>query len=340
MKKIIKALIPINIRIKIWKFIHFFNLLKLYIFDLIHYVKYSSTFFNLDSNLFAVESRITSLYHTIEKGLSFDNIKYNFGYDNIKELDYLLEILLKHNLSNKDSVAFESAMAALYEYKMLHNNNNITMDIDIANIIKKYETYMKHEYSSTYNVSNDILENIKELNFQDFSNSRHSVRSFSDKKVNINDIIDAIKISINAPSVCNRQTSKCYIVEDEEIKIDVLEMQRGNKGFSNIDKLIVITSLTNSFYGINERFQGFIDSGIYAMNLIYSLHFKGIATCPLCWCHSIAETNHIKLKLKIPNSERIIGIVAIGKYKTQYTATASSKNSIDKYYKIIAKDKA
>jgi hypothetical protein len=330
----IKKYLPKKIKLLLRYFLFFLKLCFYYLYDLLHYIKYSQTFYSPETSCTKLEARITSVYHTIEKGLTFSEIRPGFGYLNIKEIDRLLQVIMKACPDWKSSISYSAAVKSLKEYSAYHDEINYKLSPDIVDIINSYVLYDSSISNKTY-ISRKKIEASIGKDFITFSNSRHSIRSFDSKPVEIEKIISAIESNRKAPSVCNRQTSKCYIVTDETIKDNILILQKGNRGFSNVDKLIVITSLTSAFYGINEYHQGYIDSGLYSMNLIYNLHFESIATCPLCWCHSPRESKVLTDILNIGEGERVVVIIAIGNYKNEYYVPASNKNHVESYYEII-----
>jgi nitroreductase len=120
--------------------------------------------------------------------------------------------------------------------------------------------------------------------FLQCSLSRHSIRCFSGEPVDLSLINEAVRIAQTTPSVCNRQSSRVYIIQDESSKQAVLERQPGNRGFGHLaDKILIVTSDLRAFSGMHERNQAFVDGGMFAMSLLYSLHYLGLGACALSW---------------------------------------------------------
>ncbi len=153
----------------------------------------------------------------------------------------------------------------------------------------------------------------------------------------INIIKKAIKLATHSPSSCNRQPWKTYVVTRKSIIHNILSIQNGNKGFGkSADKLIVVTSDLNCYFGINERNQAFIDGGMYSMSLLYTLHSYGIAACSLNWAYSAKQDLGIRKIVPINKSEVINLIIAIGSYpKGEYRVARSRRTKTDRVFKVL-----
>ena len=144
---------------------------------------------------------------------------------------------------------------------------------------------------------------------------RHSIRHFSDKPVDVFGVIEAIKLAQYTPSACNRQGWKTYVVENIELMREVLHYQNGNSGFGNeFDKLLLIVSDLEYTNHEREVFQPFIDGGMYAMRVLDSLFYYGIASCPLSASLTPYQEVNVRKLLKLKESEVPILFVGIGNY--------------------------
>lgn len=282
-----------------------------------------------------IESRIILHYHAIEKGFLHSNFRYRFGEDRIKDLINLLsmEEVMKNN--KKSQIA--SAYLAMCKYYERHESNQI--DISDFYNVKEYELFktmiildlniIKNNESSSYfnNVSGD---------FKEFSNSRASVRNFTDEKIPLDTIEKVIDLARNAPSVCNRQPTKVYYLEDKATIDRVLEIQGGLTGYTKeITQLLIVVSDRNYYYTIGERNQLYIDGGIFLMNLLYSLHYYKIAACPANWGHPIEKDKQILKEIPMSASEKVICLVPIGFPSNTFKTTLSLRRENDEILKFI-----
>lgn len=308
-KKIIRWLTP-KLLIRQWHFLSgIVRLAWLYINDFREYVSYSSTFIPPEKNKEMLEARIIAHYHIIEKGLSLRDTRIGFGNEIIHTLLDLLESYIRE-FQCDNSFIYDCAVSALLKYVEFNEANMYPVE-DIHRRLSKL-TY-NHCASGTISLSKAELLERAGGDFETFCYSRHSVRNFDDKEVSKEDLMKAIELAQTAPSVCNRQTSRVYVISSKSAVKEVLQLQGGSRGFEDfVDKVIVITSNLHAFQGNQERNQSFIDGGLYAMNLLYGLHYVGIGACPLIWCSAKECDRCMRRLLGIPKNERIIMLIATG----------------------------
>jgi nitroreductase len=119
-----------------------------------------------------------------------------------------------------------------------------------------------------------------------------------------------------------------HLIENKILIDTILELQGGLKGYSaNLSQLIVLTSDRNFFYSAGERYQLYIDGGIYLMNLLYALHFYGIVACPAHWGMPYQADIKMTDLLNLKNSEQIISLIAIGVPTNEFNTTLSLRKS-------------
>lgn len=314
-----------------------FILLLNYLYDLGIYLIFSGTFSNNTEN--KILSRIIYYYHSIEKGLTNNEIKYKFGKKKIIKLFHLIDIYInrKYNIYSSQFVA---ACSVLEKYFLLHNQNNI----DISDFFPNQKFEEIHKFSSpsiggTIEFSSHNYFSEKRSQFDLFSNSRRSVRHFNKKLIPLSLITEVIELAKNAPSVCNRQSEKVFFVDDEELTQKILNIQNGiNASASTIKQLLIVASDSGAFLSPSERNQMFIDGGVFLQNLLYALHFKGIAACTLNWSKPFSLEYQLRRLLKIKHGLRIISIIAIGypveKFKVPYSERKKSNEILEIVYKI------
>lgn len=317
-----------------------FNLRTLplnYFHDLKLYYLHSNVF-RIDS-FEKIEAKIILDYHSIEKGLLFKKMKPRFAEVRIKNLHTNLnKDIVKSNINlSQINVAYQ----IMCEYYQLHQK--IEFDISDYFTLEQYEFYrnsLNQTYSDIFNGSieyqkEDFYKNNEDC-FEIFSQSRKSIRNFTGEKIDISIIKKAVKLSLNAPSVCNRQSSKVYLFEDKKIIDEVLNIQGGMSGYTkNIHQLLILTTDRNYFYTIGERNQMFIDGGLFLMNLLYSLHFYKIANCPANWGKTMTEEKSLNKYIEIPESEKIICMIPIGVAEQDFRVPLSRRRDVNEIFKVI-----
>src|SRR5690554_411514 len=282
-----------------------------------------------------IESRIVLHYHSLEKGFLHSDFRYRFAESRIKELITLLnrQEIIENN--NKSQIA--AAYLSMCKYYERHESNNI----DISDF------YSRKDYNLFKKLSTLELNIIKEFdintyfkntagNFLEFSNSRSSVRSFTKKRIPFGTIEKVIELAKNAPSVCNRQPTKVYYVENKEKIDNILKIQGGLTGYTNeVSQLLIVVSDRNYFYSIGERNQLYVDGGIFLMNLLYALHYYKIGACPAHWGHNSNKDKDIMREISLSESEKVICVIPIGIPKGEFKAILSLRRNNNEILKIV-----
>jgi len=313
-----------------WVYKNFFpyiNVITNMFYDTYFYSKHSNVF--SINTLNKIEAKIILDYHSIEKGLLFTNTKYGFAKDKIRRLNKLLKN--KEVLKNSKNSQLHTAYSIMCEYYELHKRNNF--DISAYYSETEYHFYKETldnlynpNFKGYFNYTKEMFFKYTQSPFDQFSESRKSVRNFTENKIDDSLIEKAITLSKNAPSVCNRQPSKVYYLKDQDTIDKILEMQSGLNGFSqDVHQLLIVTTDVNYYYTIGERYQFYIDGGVYLMNLLYSLHFYGIAACPANWAKEKDDEKRIKRTIAIKDSEKVICIIAIGEATQNFRTTLSKR---------------
>ena len=118
--------------------------------------------------------------------------------------------------------------------------------------------------------------------------------------------------------------------------MDTLALQRGNTGFTeDIPQLLILTANLSLYNGYRERNQCFVDGGIFALSLVYSLHYYGIGSCMLNWAASQTEDRHIANIIKIRKSERVILVLAIGEIPPKVLVPISKRRNMSELLAIV-----
>jgi nitroreductase len=110
----------------------------------------------------------------------------------------------------------------------------------------------------------------------------------------------------------------------------LLALQNGNRGFADrIPLLFIVAADLRRFVSVEERNQPWVDGGLFAMNLMLSLHSYGLGSCPLNWCASLLNDDRLRSLLNIPNHEVILMYVAAGYLPRELAVTESPRRSVE-----------
>jgi nitroreductase len=272
-----------------------------------------------------LESLVIRLYHVIEKGLVIPDHEFrpDFAKPMVEQLVRLLkdEPELEHIVSPKQIAA---ARTSLQAYVKRHADMGLSTAADIpASVLP---TAAHPPQKAVRSVSMPTPEDA--CAFTRVITSRTSLRDFRpDQQPSSEAIEQAVDIARWTPSVCNRQTWRVHYFTGALVQ-KLLALQSGNRGFGHrIPALIVVTSDLRLFVDPIERYQAWIDGGMFAMSLLLALHSGGIGTVPLNWAVLNSRDNALRKAADIPPWERIIMMIGCGFPKEDAIAAGSIRRN-------------
>jgi nitroreductase len=163
----------------------------------------------------------------------------------------------------------------------------------------------------------------------EFFRRRHSIRDYTDQPVDREDVMKIMEIARTAPSVCNRQAWAVHVVETKEMVAAALALQNGNRGFGDrVPMVFVIAADLRAFVLIEERNQGWVDGGMFAMNVLHGIHAAGLGGCPLNWCASRENDEALRQLLGIPAHEAVIMMIALGHLPDSLRVARSTRREV------------
>lgn len=283
-----------------------------------------------------IEYEILLYVHSLEKGMSHKNLR-PFGEKKVEDLISLLEKLQIESVQG--STSFKMGVSILKEWKNLYDLN----EWEKSETYKKVEVFLKkirinfeevNVGTKIYNGS--LYKDYQNYDYLEAISSRHSVRDFLKRSISNDDIEYCVKAAIKSPSACNRQMVKVYYIDTNTKKEALSNILMGLSGFNkeNVNFFVFTYDVSAfSFYG--ERSQGLLNSGLFAMNFVNALHFKGIGSCFLQWGNTVAEEEKIKNILEIPENERIAIVLGAGYYVEKCLIPASERKKISEVFKKI-----
>jgi nitroreductase len=314
----------IKLLIQIWNA----DLLDDLLFEYVRQVKYTH-----NGNLEKIDERylltfLNIFYHSIEKGFSAPKIKTSFGLEKIRFLLNSIKIIDKIQFENNKAI-YNSTLNVLNNYVELdkENNGDLFFLEDINQLLGDFN-FEKRKSNIPYNVpiEKDFRENMK---FSELLLSRHSVRNFSKKTVSNDNIQLALNRAVICPSSCNRNPWNIYLFSNSSRIKEIIDLQGGCAGFSEIPRLMVITYDKSFYHNSIEKNLGYIDSGIFIMNLVYSLFLEGLDSCILN--NAFNRKKNISMRKLIPEimeNEDFTVFLAVGYRNEICNVPFSEKNKI------------
>lgn len=268
------------------------------------------------------EASITRFYHTIEKGLAYLNYRPGFGHD---VMDILISEMEEYSKRyDIEKFFYKTALSTLFAYIKKNKENGGGVDEKLKNRIKSLPGERNNEGGCFVFKP---LKKVSDINFEEMVKNRHSMRHFSTTPLNLELVEKAVNLAQYTPSACNRQGWHTYIINDKNVIEKVLNNQNGNRGFGQeFDKLLVVTGDLQYFNRDREVFQVFIDGGMYAMRVLDSLCYYGIATCPLSASLFPHQEKNVREILKLTDSEVLIMFIGIGNYPDICQTTKSQRH--------------
>ena len=252
--------------------------------------------------------------HTIEKGLSLPQPRPHFGRNNISRVMYLLR---RCDPLMVNPAAVKMALGNLQQYIEFHRKKGLEslflneLNEELLKIVTRFDI---NPDGGTRNVLLDMKKIAERSHtYAAFLSSRFSCRNFSNAPVLASLLKEVVVTAQNAPSQCNRQSTRIHAYLDKEMIARLLECQGGSSGFAAaVPAVLVVTSDVAAWTSRAERQQAYVDAGLFGMALLYSSHAYGLGSC----CLNFAKTNfQEKIFKKIANistSERVVMLVAIG----------------------------
>lgn len=264
-----------------------------------------------------LQGRIIRYVHSIEKGLSIEFPRPEFGYEKIQMLYGWTKQYL--NLEASDKTCVYMAADALESYCLYHDA--IGMTSEKIEEIRSFASELKEikEKDKADGVFGGVQtikkegQTFEQETIEKFFKTRHSIRQFKKEPVSEELIKKAVELAQTAPSACNRQAVRTYVMDAKKfIEVYPANLQ-GVGGFvESADKVILITGKISA-YEENEYKQFVVTAGIFAGYLSLALHGLGLGACVVqrslrpdrVWKEFCEKSN-------IPTDEQIICLVVLG----------------------------
>ena len=293
--------------------------------DLRNSLKTISVYNNKYSRLEILSAELIRNTHSIEKGLCIKEPRLGFGHEKQKEMINQIEVLSKESSPYYQEVC-QMAISALEEYLIYHREREYTDDF-----CKTLETFVEsHKISDGEKKGGTITVNKESLCFdideiEHFFMTRHSIRDFDPSPVNENALEKALHLAQRAPSACNRQGVRAYVLNNKQGE-QLAKLLSGVGGFAEqVGRYIVITG-KKSAYRLSENNQYVVSASIYAAYLTLTLHLYGLGACiiqrPVIWSKM---TDKLAKDIGADRDEQIVCILAVGNLKESFKVPFSQR---------------
>jgi len=246
------------------------DLLNIFYYDIARFLRYSGVYRKY-SHPQSLASLITKKYHRIEKGLALPQPRPGFGESGIRELCALVTQAIADDICRDEVIL---AIDALGGYRDFNQRHGIPPTFWLTRALKVAERVGIIITGSPVKAASGCP--ILESSPLDMILSRCSVRDFSGALVPDEVLLNAVRAAQHAPCVCNSQSGRVHLLHDKAVKEAALSYQNGNRGFGDIASVIAIITVDQSeMLEAAERYQHWIDGGMFAQNFLLGLHAQG-----------------------------------------------------------------
>lgn len=282
-------------------------------------------------------SAIIRLVHSIEKGLCLENPRAGFGMAKLEKLFMLCRSYA--DAFGADEFCLMMARDVVKAYIDFHQALGHKSD-DYTKVCEAYasfpvaETASEEIYGGVVRIKNKSELTIGQL--EKFFADRHSIRDFDGSEVPKEKILKAIHAAQYAPSACNRQAVRVYVLPSQMICRFYEKDLAGIGGFAqNADKFILITGKLSA-YDEGEHDQHIVSASIFAAYLVEALFAQNIGSCliqrPLYYSK---QWQQIAREIHVPEDERLVLMIAIGNMKDEYMAPVSKRFPTEHIVKFV-----
>lgn len=279
-----------------------------------------------DSEVERLKRDLTLQYHIVEKGLTMPEPRPGFGRLVVLKLCDLVMKYDKMQLPT-EALEFSQSVSVLKEYHHFHQSIAFALDAEVSSKLSPIVDGFKNVVGlSQISTSNELY--FKNINapFDIFSHSRYSVRNYSSEEVPVELLLECVELAQKSPSFCNRQPTRVHIVKSADKKQAILDIQNGNRGFGHLaETLIVLTSVISTTKDIHERNENHLNGGMFAMSLLFAMHFKKIAACALNW--AVSEDKEVTMRriLALEPNEIPLLVISCGFAPDNFKVAASPR---------------
>ncbi|WP_309387705.1 nitroreductase family protein [Cerasicoccus frondis] len=273
-----------------------------------------------------VEGEIIKTYHVLEKALAMSNFTELRATDKVLKLQQLLQEW--SNLTGEQPDRFTGqagvATSVLHAYAESHRSRGIDPD----SIVDPRFAQAARDLGGGVELSSKP-DPERAAAFRELAQTRRSIRAFTNETPPPELIERCIRDGMRSPSVCNRQTWRAHYYTGQDVQ-KVLAHQTGNRGFGQqVPAVLVITSDLRAFQGSGERYQAWIDGGMFSMSVLLSLHANGLGAVTLNWSVANKTDRALRQVAKIPDHERIILLIGLGYTDETRPVPVSARKPLD-----------
>ena len=293
-----------------------------FFYDLYRFTRYSNIEFKLVLDNTKRDYQLIMRSHVLEKSLTMPAWESGRGRRRAKELLTWIDL---DSGPQRDRFAVNYACRALKTYVL---KNGLEDDPEFVRFIQLYPDVTELNFKSS------TLSNSGSVSYQQFASiigNRASIRNFMPEKVDNVILQRILNDAASAPSSCNRHSYRSVLSDDKHLIASILGLQGGAAGYAeNIHQLLIFVFDLRSYQGSSDRVSGYIDTSLYAMNVINLMHSAGIGSVPLNWAKNYKSDIKLrKLVAGIKPNENVVFLLGFGYPAHGFEVPESPRNVIE-----------
>lgn len=292
-----------------------------YAYDFYRYLKYAGW------NIVGRDKRgyrAVKIYHRLEKSLSFRQRKLGAG----SEAVFALNNLFSEKNFKADTIDFQERVGLKVLGDFISENASGLNSSGIGHVYERLKVLQASDGGVLKYSESKLLEGRLDSP-EKFFFSRYSVRDFQEKAVSKELISRAVGLAMKSPSVCSRQAWHVYHIDDRALIDKALTFQNGNRGFGHeVPSLLILTADLAAFDTSSERYQCWIDGGMFSMSVVYAFHSLGIASCCLNWSKGVFDDIKFRKAIPIKSSHSILMLLAVGYARENIKVCCSARRPL------------
>lgn len=270
--------------------------------------------------------RAVKIYHRLEKSLSFADRKPGSGTGAAKDL---ANFYSEKSFSETGISLHERIGLNVLGQFIQQTEDEPRDELRKARAVEKSLAHLKAPVGGVKILAKTELQRGRLQDPSSFFMSRFSVREFTSEVVSEEAIKEAVRLASKTPSVCNRQAWHVYHLQDRDKIAKALSFQNGNRGFGHkIPSLLILTVDLRAFDMSTERYQHWIDGGMYAMSIVLALHAQGLASCCLNWSKGPTDDLKLRREIDVGAHHSILMMLAVGHPQEEVKVCVSARTDV------------
>lgn len=250
--------------------------------------------------------------HRIEKGLCFAVVRPSFATSYILETVNQFELLaVCPTLKRRSEYSWAADVLSKYfscttsihpQYLTARQKFSL---LDLSSDRKILELPLVYENKMSQNHLSNLMQLLR---------NRKSVRRYTDEVVPDEVIEYALQAAVLAPTSCNRQPFRYYILSDKAKAQEAASISVGTAGWiDDISGLAVVVGNKSYFHNAVNRHSIYIDSTLSVMPFVLSLEAQGYSTCLINWADDSSRRRRMQELLMLKTHQRVILSIAFGR---------------------------